>query len=194
MHLASQFYNENADTLVARYESVNFRDLYPYLNEVLSKQGLRILEVGAGSGRDAGYMASLGHNIVAIEPAPKMLAFAKERHGSTRISWISVPFPQVDLTGLYFDLVLLHAVWFHISPGQRMFAMEKVAHCLASKGKAYISLRHGIPDPQRHMHEASEEELMRLSQFAGLQCRKLDEYQDALQRQDVHWSVYELWR
>lgn len=46
------------------------------------------LDVGAGSGRDAAWLASLGYEVVAAEPAAGMRIEAQRRHPDPRIRWL----------------------------------------------------------------------------------------------------------
>jgi SAM-dependent methyltransferase len=78
-----------------------------------------VLDVGAGSGRDAAWFAANGYDVVAVEPSDAMLAHARKLHPSSRIHWVSDSLPDlanVRRLGLSFNLILLSAVWMHIPP------------------------------------------------------------------------------
>ena len=71
----------------ARYETVAPQLLNRWLLDLLPKGKACILDVGAGSGRDAAWLAALGHDVVAIEP-DAALRRENERHhpdGSYRL-------------------------------------------------------------------------------------------------------------
>jgi hypothetical protein len=73
-HSAIASYDAQALNLAARYDDPSLlavhADLHGYLPERAA--GLLALDVGAGSGRDAGWLASLGYEVVAVEPAEAM--------------------------------------------------------------------------------------------------------------------------
>jgi SAM-dependent methyltransferase len=47
-----------------------------------------VLDVGAGSGRDAAWFALQGHDVVAVEPSNSMRAEAQRLHVDPRVQWI----------------------------------------------------------------------------------------------------------
>ena len=48
-----------------------------------------ILDVGAGTGRDAAWFAANGHNVVAVEPFAQLRAAGQERQRSPDIRWMN---------------------------------------------------------------------------------------------------------
>ncbi|MFG1950301.1 class I SAM-dependent methyltransferase [Micromonospora sp. NPDC048830] len=44
----------------------------------------RLLDVGCGTGRDAGYLAGLGWSVIGIDVSDRMLAYARKRHPAVR--------------------------------------------------------------------------------------------------------------
>ena len=61
-------YDQNAEQLVSQYESLTFEHVHPALLDLLPPPGATILDVGAGSGRDAAWFAAKGYDVVAAEP------------------------------------------------------------------------------------------------------------------------------
>ena len=57
-----------------------------------------MLDVGAGTGRDAAWLARLGHEVVAVEPSAAMRAEAERRHPAARIRWIDDRLPGLAPT------------------------------------------------------------------------------------------------
>jgi len=184
-------YEQHAARLVEQYESLSFQDVHAGLLDLLPPPGATVLDVGAGSGRDAAWFAAHGYNVVAVEPSNAMLAHARERHPSNRIHWLSDSLPDlanVRRLGLSFDLILLSAVWMHIPPAERQRALRKLATLLAPKGRIAISLRLGAPDAERAMHEVSMQELAFLAQQFGLRVVRAADSHDKLGRADVSWT------
>jgi len=61
-------YDQNAEQFVSQYESLTFEHVHPALLDLLPPPGATILDVGAGSGRDAAWFAARGYDVVAAEP------------------------------------------------------------------------------------------------------------------------------
>ena len=63
-------------------------DVHEWFFEYLPNRPLLMLDVGAGSGRDAAFFSSLGHDVIAVEPSAGMRAEAAKHHSSSKIQWI----------------------------------------------------------------------------------------------------------
>ena len=153
-----------------------------------------VLDVGAGSGRDARYLASKGLGVVAVEPATGIRELAQGYTVSNPIHWISDTLPE--LTEVFrlqtkFDLILLSAVWMHIAPSSRERAFRKLSSLLKPNGKLIISLRHGNCADERTMYPVSADELAKFASQFGLTYRLLtpEKSNDELGRADVQWQT-----
>jgi SAM-dependent methyltransferase len=185
------YYEQHAARLVDQYESLPFQQVHTGLLDMLPQPGATVLDVGAGSGRDAAWFAANGYDVVAVEPSDAMLAHARKLHPSSRIHWVSDSLPDlanVRRLGLSFDLILLSAVWMHVPPAARQRSLRKLATLLAPKGRIAISLRLGPPDTERAMHEVSLPELSNLAQQFGLRIVHTNDSQDKLGRSEVSWT------
>jgi protein-L-isoaspartate O-methyltransferase len=185
-------YEQNARQLVTQYESLAFEDVHAALLDLLPEPGATVLDVGAGSGRDAAWFASHGYDVVAVEPSDAMRTHGRALHPSPRIHWLSDSLPelaQVRRLGLTFDLILLSAVWMHVPPASRARALRKLATMLSPSGRIAISLRLGEPDTERAMHEVTLLELSSLSQQFGLRLIRATESADRLGRAGVSWCT-----
>jgi len=183
-------YEQHAAQLVEQYESLSFQDVHTGLLDMLPPAGATVLDVGAGSGRDAAWLAENGYDVVAVEPSEAMLAHARKLHPSSRIHWVSDSLPDlanVRRLGLSFDLIVLSAVWMHIPPEARQRSLRKLATLLAPKGRIAISLRLGPSEPERAMYEVSLPELSNLAQQFGLRIVRTNDSQDKLGRREVSW-------
>lgn len=185
-------YEQNAQELVNQYESLSFEDVHAGLLDLLPAPGTTVLDVGAGSGRDAAWFAEHGYDVVAVEPSDAMRKRGQVLHPSSKIHWLADSLPdlaQVRRLGLTFDLILLSAVWMHIPPASRERALRKLATLLAPNGRIAISLRIGTPDAARGMYEVTLHELSALSQQFGLRLVRASESADKLGRASVAWTT-----
>ena len=75
--------------LVARYDALNAADHdWVFYEARIGGAPRRVAEIGCGTGTFAVRLASAGHAVVAVDPAPEMLAFARRRPGASRVTWI----------------------------------------------------------------------------------------------------------
>ena len=187
---AIEWYDHHGSTLVDTYESLDFKAAHGWLLDLLPERRGLILDVGAGTGRDAAGLAALGYEVVAVEPSTSMLREGSMRHVDARIRWLDDRLPALDAThrtGLAFDLILLSGVWQHVAPGDRPRAFRKLVRLLNPGGVLAITLRMGVADPERDMHEVSRAEIEALARGHGAIVERCVESEDRLGRVDVHW-------
>ncbi|MCW8329846.1 methyltransferase domain-containing protein [Photobacterium sp. SDRW27] len=192
------FYHQNALNLADSYQQLTFGDVHaswkPYWPVSGDQQHpVRVLDVGAGSGRDAKWFAEHGCDVFAVEPAESLRRLGQQHTEDLEVSWLDDMLPElkkvIDL-GIRFDLILVSAVWMHIAKSERKRAFRKLANLLAANGKLVISLRHGSFSDGRTSHGVSVEELEQFAKDHALHvCHKSERYADAMGRDDVQWQT-----
>ncbi|MBV9685742.1 MAG: class I SAM-dependent methyltransferase [Alphaproteobacteria bacterium] len=163
-------YAEEAPELLKRYESISFADHHRSAMHLIPTAPGRVLDIGAGTGRDAAGFVALGHSVVAVEPTEELRRGAMLLHPSPLIEWLDDSLP--DLAAVRprceeFDVVVLSAVWMHLDGLQRRHAMPNVAALVRNGGVMIMSLRHGPVPPGRRMFEVPAEETIALAQPLG---------------------------
>lgn len=191
------FYDEHATALADSYESVSFEDAYPFLAKIFlaASSPLAVLDIGAGTGRDAAWISAKGHNVLAVEPSSSMLTIAKNLHPSERITWLKSELPRMDHldanTGA-FDVILLNAVWMHIVPQDRATSLQRIKHLLNPDGSIFVSLRLGPVNEGRGMFEVSGSQFAIDAKEAGFDVVPRGVHIDLLGRAEVSWKTFEL--
>ena len=152
-------------------EAIDFERLHAPILGLLPPAPAAVLDVGAGTGRDAAALAALGHDVVAVEPTRAFLANARALHPDPDIRWVEDSLP--DLSTLVehargFAFVLCHAVWQHLEDEERRAAMARIASLLAPGGVFALGLRHGPPGAGAHYFPASVEDTLEEASAAGL--------------------------
>ena len=203
------FYSENAKELSQQYLSKSFDEVHKswsqFIPSIIENSNARILDLGAGSGRDAKYLAELAaktHNtenniqIFAVEPVQELSIIGQSTTQSLNVKWLEDSLPamsNVTKQEISFDLILLSAVWMHIPPSDRARSIRKLANILKPGGKLIISLRHGQTDEeckQRKMHHVCADELKRLATDVGLFTKlETKKEEDKLGRNHVTWQT-----
>jgi SAM-dependent methyltransferase len=190
MSEAQAWYDANAEAVVLRYEQVAPELVHGWLSSLLPSVPASILDVGAGSGRDAAWLSSKGYDVVAVEPSNAMRAAATRIRADAGVTWIADSLPslgQVSRAGLSFDLILLSAVWMHVPISERRRAFRKLVNLLKPGGLLAISLRLGPAEPSRGMHPVSLSELEHLAHAHGAFIQDTSETHDELGRDEVRW-------
>src|SRR5262245_18979176 len=186
-------YTDGIDDLVRKFESISFTGLHGPILHLVPKNPCRILDIGAGSGRDAAAFAAMGHRVAAVEPSAALRLRAAELHPSPQIEWIDDSLPGLATMAQRpedFDLVMLTAVWMHLNEAERPQAMPRVASLLQNGGIAIFTLRHGPVPPGKRMYAVTAAETELLASDEGLNLKlKLEDQTGYSGRSGVTWTA-----
>lgn len=178
--------------LARRYEAVSAPDLHGPVADLLPAAPSRVLDIGAGSGRDAAWLAKMGHSVLAVEPSATLRAEGARLHPDPRITWIDDRLPDITRVSGRFGVILLSAVWQHVAPRDRSAAFRALTGLLTPGGLLLISLRLGPPDLARDMHPVCAGELRALAAASGLAILREAPLPDRLGRSEISWVTVAL--
>jgi SAM-dependent methyltransferase len=189
----SDYYDDNAPRLAATYESLAAARLHAWLKDSLPAAPACVLDIGAGSGRDAAWLASLGLDVIAVEPSAAMVREAQRIHPDTAIHWVEGDaLPGLERTlrrGQAFDFILLSAVWMHVPPAEQRRAFRKIVSLLKPGGRVAITLRHGPAAPGQVVYETTAADIEALCREHGAYVeRHHDAVPDLGGRAGVSWT------
>ncbi len=181
--IGNRGYAEEADDLAVRYESRRFEAVHPHLLARLPVPPARVIDIGAGTGRDAGALAARGYDVTAVEPTAAMRAHGQRLHPNPRIDWIDDHLPglaRVVPPPGGFAFLFVTAVWMHLDAGQRAAAMPRLAAIAAPGAHLAMTLRHGPVPVGRRMFDVSAAETLALADAAGFDCIDVSEDYDGV--------------
>lgn len=192
-HTGNEGYADEAEALARQYESVRFVDVHGPVLHLFPTTPSDVLDIGAGTGRDATALAGMGHRVVAVEPTAAFRNRAVLLHPASHIDWIDDSLPHLARLmerGDRFDVVMLTGVWIHLDPQQRREAMPRVASLLRPGGVLLLTLRHGpAPPGRRRLFEASADETIALAGVQDLRLAvKVEHQPDFFGRREVTWT------
>ncbi|MEM8578827.1 MAG: class I SAM-dependent methyltransferase [Pseudomonadota bacterium] len=129
--------------------------------DLLPPAGVRVLDIGAGTGVLADWLCDRGCAVTAVDPVPNLRASDKPR-------WIDDSLPDLDRVEGAFDALLLSGLWHHLTPETREAAWLRLAELTEPGGAVLMSLRHGPGHPERPAFPISEEAEIEAAARAGL--------------------------
>lgn len=198
------YYSQNADKLTEQYNSLSFEQVHgDWLEQLPAKPGL-VLDVGAGSGRDARALTLRGWTVYAVEPNNEMRELAEAKELSDElleqlagieinpVHWLADQLPeltQVRSLGLKFDVILLSVVWMHIAPDKRERTLRILSDLLAPMGKLIITLRHGPDQAGRNFYPSHVDALKHNARDRALSLLHESDSSDKLARSEVSWQT-----
>lgn len=187
-------YADEAEELFVRYERIPFTDSHEPLLHLIPEEPSDILDIGAGTGRDAGYLAGQGHRVTAVEPVDELRLPAQALHPSPRIEWIKDGLPELEVLrarGDSYDVIMMTAVWMHLDPDERRAGMRNLASLLRAGGTVLMMLRYGPVPEGRRMFQVTAEETAQLAGAHGLTLL-LNEHRSSIknhvQQKGVSWT------
>jgi len=190
------FYSKNFERLAEQYEKISSEKVNAQWSPFIPATKSLVLDVGSGSGRDAVWLAEMGHEIVAVEPSDKLRKKSEELHPHPSIQWINDSLPalrEVYKLNLRFDLILVSAVWMHIALGIRERSFRKLVNLLKPGGTLILTLRHGPSPDERIMYKVDSEEIYQLANRYALDVVLNIKSEDQLGRPEVSWTTMVLW-
>jgi 2-polyprenyl-3-methyl-5-hydroxy-6-metoxy-1,4-benzoquinol methylase len=184
-------YGETAAERIKQYESLAFAHVHRHMMHLFPTTPSRVIDIGAGTGRDAAGFAELGHTVTAVEPTPELRTEAQRLHPHPAIAWIDDSLPELDRVhalGERYEVVMLTAVWMHLDLPQRERAMARVAPLVRTGGLMALSLRHGPVPAGRRMFDVSAEETRELAARHGLAVIHASKGPSQFGGPDVWWD------
>jgi ubiquinone/menaquinone biosynthesis C-methylase UbiE len=110
-----------------------------------ARPGMRVLEIGCGTGDLAVWIAREGADIVGIDSSPGMLSVARSRVESAGVSG-RVTILQADATTIgdhfspgSFDMIVSTLVFSEFTPAEQQFVLEACSPLLAPDGRIVIA-------------------------------------------------------
>jgi SAM-dependent methyltransferase len=184
----TQGYGAEAPELLTLYERMRFEDSHRGVLDLIPSAGIDVLDIGAGTGRDAAWFAARGDRVTAIEPTREMREGAIALHPDPNIAWIDDFLPDLaSVRARGFDLVWMSAVWMHFFAAERAAMMPVVARLVRPGGGLMISLRHGPLPEGRRIFEVSADETVALAKDARLELVQSGDF-PSLSAPGVTWS------
>jgi SAM-dependent methyltransferase len=185
-------YAEEAEALTVRYERLTLEQVYGDALALFPKPPASVLDIGAGTGRDAAALAARGHKVVvAVEPTRELREHGQKVHAAHKIKWLDDGLPDLDKVldlERRYDLVLLSAVWMHLDKDQRRAAMAGVASLTEPGGRIVLSLRHGPVPEGRRMFPVTPAETVALAEGQGFSTLYNKPHPDVQGRDGVSWT------
>lgn len=192
----TQGYANEADDLFGRYEAFDLEAVHDAVMAFYPPPPVRVLDVGAGTGRDAAWFDKAGHSVTAVEPCDALRLRAMKLHPSPTIEWLDDSLPKLSLLKAQeasFGLVHLSAVFMHLDIEERRIAFPALATLLKPGGRLVLRVRHGPVPEGRCMFEVPVDEMHALGACSGLDCLqsvKRDPAGEVNRRAGVSWMNY----
>lgn len=163
-------YAAASSELIPRFEAISSAELFAPVRDLLPAAPARIADIGAGTGRDAGWFAAQGHRVLAVEPVEELRRAGMSRHSGKKVTWLDDKLPELRLARQEppFDLLTLCAVWQHLDDHAREIALGRLAEMTTGGGLLIMSLRHGVGALDRRVFPVEVKAVIASAKTKGL--------------------------
>lgn len=180
-----EYFDTNGHESAVTYDRVNADELHAWMARFLPKDPVVVLDVGAGSGRDAAWLAQKGHHVIAVEPSRTMREYGIRTHAHENIRWVNDALPSLNATyqlQYSYDIVFVNAVWMFVSIADRPRAFRKLVELIKPGGLLIITAQLGDVDPKNGKIAVPDGEIIHLANQHGLKVEVETYAADALGR------------
>src|SRR6056297_797733 len=170
--------------------SAHFTEAFP--------EGSRVLEIGAGSGRDLRLLLETGYDAYGIDASEEMVAHAKREYPELKERYVTGEIPSSTLFfGGEFDGILCAAVLMHLPDDQVHRAAESIGDNLKQGGALLLSVPLERPDIDATNRSRDgrlfvlppSEYYETLFEKTGFTHMKTISEEDGLGRAGYHWLI-----
>ncbi|MBE1285995.1 MAG: methyltransferase domain-containing protein [Rhodobacteraceae bacterium] len=187
-------YRAVADQLVIPFEDVDSAAWLAPILDLLPDGPARVLDLGAGTGRDAAWLSRRGFDVTAVEPVAALREAGQRLHHAVGITWVDDVLPELirfSPDAEAFDLLMSVGVWHHIPPLNRALAWSRCYDLTQPGGRLIVSLRHGPTKPDRPGFPVDTDQSIEQAKDAGFvlkRQRKAESLQIGNRATGVYWT------
>jgi SAM-dependent methyltransferase len=173
--------------------AIDFGELHRNFVPLIPKIAGRVLDIGAGIGRDSSVLAEMGHSVVAVEPTEEFSIAGKQLYPSPAIEWLDDSLPELALLGNHpdqFDFILASGIWHHLGTEEQHRSIARVAQLLRPDGVFALTLRNGPAGAGSHIFPTNGRQLIKTAEDCGLATVLFLENQPSLMKNkaEVFWT------
>lgn len=191
---SAAYYDRDAAGHARRYGSVRFEDVHAPIIAALPPPPGEVLDVGAGTGRDAAALADRGYRVTAVEPSRELQRLGREKYRLRPIEWMEDRLPTLGTlreAGRQFDFILCSAVLMHLAPPDLVESFMAFADLLRPGAHLVVSVRNKLMhDPSEIFFDHGEAAIAAAASLAGLRLASRQHGNDQLGRGEVSWRSY----
>lgn len=191
-------YAAAASALIEPYEALSCEEIYQHVIDLMPDAPARVLDIGAGTGRDAAWLAAEGYAVTAVEPVAEFRAAGQRLHPDQGIVWKEDRLPSlaaIRAQGGQFDMLMLGGVWHHLSSLERTAAWRSLLELMAPGAVIILSLRHGPGPTGRRVFAVADDEIVTMAHDTGvslLRQRQAASIQPRNRAMGVRWTWFAL--
>ncbi len=185
-------YAESTQKFLRATIAIDFLELHKDFIKFIPTKISRILDIGAGIGRDSWEFSKMGHSVVAVEPTKEYRTVGKKLFNSENIEWIDDSLPKLEQLeeSVRFDFIISSAVFHHLDIAEQYRAIIRISALLNINGIFVLSLRNGPAGIGTHIFPTNSNTIIEWAESCKLKNLLRIDRQPSLMKnkEKVTWS------
>lgn len=192
-----KYYQAEAQSIAAQYQQTDFSSVRKRVANYFPTTGA-LLDLGAGSGRDAAYFLAQGYDVIAMDGSPAMLEQACRYHPELRNHSVIHRLPAaLPLKASSIDVVYCMSVLMHLEKSAISAVVTDIYNILRPGGifgfcttiaRAELD-EHGMDDYARRYSVYSLQQWTDICAHTGFALRDAWESADIMGRAGTRWGT-----
>ncbi|WP_162984564.1 class I SAM-dependent methyltransferase [Poseidonibacter antarcticus] len=188
------YYENNSSSLITQYELANVDKVQNLLLKTFSTNS-KLLEIGCGSGRDAGFMIQNNYNVIGIDGSKKMIEEAKMIHPELSQRLFHSILPNNLKFDKKFDGIYSIATLMHLSKNDLKQTIKNIYNILNLNGRFLMSVslfrddigENGFDKKGRFFLVLKIDEWIEICESVGFRIIETKINKDGLNRDGIEW-------
>lgn len=188
MNSTINYYNQNAQEYALKVSGANMSaDLNTLIEGLPKSSEIKLLEIGAGGGRDLKYMRDRGFNVLPLEPSTELANLIEKEQG---VKVVRQKVQEMSYEN-EFDGVYAIASLLHIPKNEILDVLKKINTSLKENGVFLLTLKEGVGESldnqNRFFSYYAVDEIKEILEEAGFNNISFNKNNDMLNRADTQW-------
>lgn len=186
-------YSESIEEYILASQKTPFEVLHKDFLPFIPSSKSKIIDLGAGFGRDAFELSQRGHSVLAVEPLADFRKVGQEMYSSENILWVDDSLPHLKRLEKHyesFDFALSSGVWHHLNTQDQLTAIERVSGLIKPGGILALLLRNGPSGLDTHIFPTDADSIANCAINSGFELKLELRDQPSLlkNKENVKWT------
>jgi len=190
MEKTLNYYQNNSQSLIVRYDNADMNELHQLLLKYVPENS-SIIDIGFGSGRDLYFLQANNYDIWGIDPTEEFVKNIQMKYPEIKEHFFAGQLPNIHLDNLpkKFDALMSVAVFMHLKKSEYEHSVKSISNICKSNATVIISFSTGTRDikDDRYFEDVDLDYLNAVFKSEDFEVKDTIHQQDSLKRNELKW-------